>query len=203
MYQEVIFDLETQKFFDEIEGFDPALLGVSVLSMYVRTLDKSFNEIKGEMFSFFEDDLKESWEYFKKANRIIGFNSKRFDVPALKPYLPLELSKFPHFDILEHIKEANGRRVSLNSVAKETLGDHKADDPKNAIVYWQKRDKESLRKLRYYCEEDVRLTKEIYDYGLKNKKLIFKDYWNTIRTIDFNFDYPITIKSEEAQTSLF
>jgi len=203
MYQEVIFDLETQKFFDEIEGFDPALLGVSVLSMYVRTLDESFKEIKGEMLSFFEDDLKTTWDYFKNANRIIGFNSKHFDVPALKPYLPIELSIFPHFDILEHIREANGRRVSLNSVAKETLGDHKADDPKNAIIYWQKRDKESLKKLKYYCEEDVRLTKEIYDYGFQNKKLIFKDYWNTVRTIDVDFSYPVIQKSESNQTSLF
>ena len=203
MYQEVIFDLETQKFFDEIEGFDPSLLGVSIASMYVRTLDESFKEIKGEMISFFEEDLKSTWDFFKNADRIIGFNSKRFDVPALKPYLPIELTKFPHFDILEHIKEVNGKRVSLNSIAKETLGDNKADDPRNAILYWQKRDKESLRKLRYYCEEDVRLTKEIYDYGMKNKKLIFKDYWNTLRTIDVNFEYPIIKKSEEAQTSLF
>src|SRR3989344_8252100 len=113
MYQEEIFDLETQKFFDEIAGSDPAMLGVSVLSMYVRTLDSNFKEIKGEMISFFEDEVPKSWGYFKNASRIIGFNSKHFDVPALKPYLPLELIKIPHLDILEHVKEVNGRRVSL------------------------------------------------------------------------------------------
>ncbi len=203
MINEIIFDLETQKFFDEIEGFDPALLGVSVLSMYVRTLDDSFLEVKGEMISFFENDLAKSWDYFNNATRIIGFNSKRFDVPALKPYLPAELIRLSHFDILEHIKEANGRRVSLNSVAKETLGDHKADDPANAILYWKKKDEESLKKLKFYCEEDVRLTKEIYDYGLKNKKLIFKDYWNTVREIEVDFSYPKTEIKEEVQASLF
>ncbi len=203
MYQEVIFDLETQKFFDEIEGSDPADLGVSILSMYVRTLDSDFNEIKGEMHSFFEDDLIKSWDYFKNANRIIGFNSKHFDVPALKPYLPIEITKILHLDILEHVREENGRRVSLNAIVKETLGDHKADDPANAILYWQKRDEVSLAKLKFYCEEDVRLTKEIYDYGLKNKKLIFKDYWNTVRTIDVDFSYPVVEVKKEAQTSLF
>lgn len=197
MYNEVIFDLETQRFFDEIEGFNPADLGVSVLSLYFRTLDKDFNEIKGspdgeagEMISFFEDEVSKSWEIFKKADRIIGFNSKRFDVPALKPYLPIELTKLPHLDILEEIKEINGKRVSLNAIVKETLGSNKADDPANAIIYWQKRDKESLKKLKFYCEEDVRLTKEIYDYGLKNKKLMFKDYWNDVKTIDVDFSYP-------------
>lgn len=203
MYDEVIFDLETQKFFDEIEGFDPAKLGVSILSMYIRTLDENFQEVKGEMISFFEDDLSKSWEYFRNANRLIGFNSKRFDVPALKPYLPTELTKLPHLDILEQVKDVNGKRVSLNAIVKETLGDHKADDPRNAIIYWQKRDKESLRKLKFYCEEDVRLTKEVYDYGLKNKTLKFKDYWNDIKTIDVDFSYPKLEKKEEEQTSLF
>lgn len=196
MYQEVIFDLETQKFFDEIEGFDPSDLGVSVLSFYIRTLDKDFKEVKGEMISFFEDKVPKAWEYFKNADRIIGFNSKRFDVPALKPYLPLELTKLPHLDILEHVKEVNGKRVSLNAIVKETLADNKADDPANAIIYWQKHDEASLAKLKFYCEEDVRLTKEVYDYGLKNKKLHFKDFWNDAKTIDVDFSYP-EIKSKK------
>lgn len=203
MYEEVIFDLETQKFFDDIEGTDPADLGVSILSMYVRTLDHNFKEIKGEMISFFESDLQKSWEYFKKASRIIGFNSKHFDVPCLRPYLPIELTKIPHLDILEVVRDVNGKRVSLNAIAKETLGDHKADDPRNAIVYWQKKDEESLRKLKFYCEEDVRLTKEVYDYGLKNKKLSFKDYWNDLKTIDVDFSYPVVDKPQEEQVSLF
>ena len=203
MHTEVIFDLETQKFFDEIEGFDPADLGVSILSLYTRTLDKDFKEIKGKMISFFEDEVSKAWEYFKNADRIIGFNSKRFDVPALKPYLPIELTKLPHLDILEHIREVNGKRVSLNAIVKETLGDNKADDPANANIYSQKRDEESLKKLKFYCEEDVRLTKEVYDYGLKNKKLHFKDFWNDTKTIDIDFSYPKEEKTLEEQTSLF
>ncbi len=203
MYEEVIFDLETQKFFDEIEGSDPADLGVSILSMYVRILDENFCEIKGEMISFLEEDLGKSWEYFKSATRIVGFNSKHFDVPALKNYLPLELTKIPHLDILEHVKEANGKRVSLNAIVKETLGDSKADDPRNAITYWSKHDEESLKKLKFYCEEDVRLTKEVYDYGLKNKTLKFKDYWNDIKTIEVDFSYAVFAKTQEQQTSLF
>ncbi|MDO8340993.1 MAG: ribonuclease H-like domain-containing protein [Candidatus Woesebacteria bacterium] len=201
---EVIFDLETQKFFDEIGTFDPAKLGVSVLSLYRRTVDYLNNEIDGEMISFWENDLKKTWDIFNKADRIIGFNSKRFDVPALKPYLPAELAKLPHFDILEHVKEVNGRRVSLNSIAGQTLGKGKIDDPRNAITYWAKHDEKSLAKLKKYCEEDVILTRDIYDFGLKNKKLIFKDYWNTIRSIEVDFSYPKIIeKPKEDQGSLF
>ncbi len=203
MYTEVIFDLETQKFFDEIEGSDPADLGVSILSMYVRTLDENFKEVKGEMISFFEEDLEKAWEYFKKADRIVGFNSKHFDVPALKNYLPIELTKIPHLDILEIVRAVNGKRVSLGAIANGTLGDHKADDPRNAIAYWAKHDEESLKKLKFYCEEDVRLTTEVLDYGLKNKTLTFKDYWNDIKTIEVDFSYPKIETPAEVQDSLF
>lgn len=198
---EVIFDLETQRFFDEVN--DPTQFGVSVLSLYTRTLDENFNEISGQMLSFFEEDVEKSYEYFKNANRIIGFNSKRFDVPVLKPYLPIEFQKFNHFDILEHIKEVNGKRVSLNAVAKETLGQHKVDEGGNAIIYWQKHDEESLRKLKYYCEEDVRITKEVYDYGRKNMKLRFKDFWNDLKEIDVDFSYPELQVEEDNQGILF
>lgn len=204
-FTEIIFDLETQRFFDDVATPDPSLFGVSVLSLYFRKLDQNFNEIEGEMLSFFEKDVPKAWEYFKDANRVIGFNSKRFDVPVLKPYFPSELLKLPHFDILEHIKEINGKRVSLNAVAKETLGQHKVDEGGNAIKYWQKGDEESLAKLKYYCEEDVRITKEIYDFGLKNMKLRFKDYWNTFREIDVDFSYPPleTETKDDSQGSLF
>lgn len=210
MFNEVIFDLETQKFFDEIEGFDPANLGVSILSMYVRSLDENFKEIKGppageasKMISFFEEDLSKAWEIFKKADRIVGFNSKHFDIPALKNYLPAELTKISHLDILEVVRGAFGKRVSLGAIANGTLGDLKADDPRNAITYWAKHDEESLEKLKFYCEEDVRLTTEVLDYGLKNKTLTFKDYWNDIKTIDVDFSYPVIQKPQEEQTSLF
>ena len=42
---EVIFDLETKKFFDETGNFDPSGLGVSIVSVYRRELDADFKEI--------------------------------------------------------------------------------------------------------------------------------------------------------------
>lgn len=215
MYEEAIFDLETQKFFDDISEsadgrgkFDATKLGASIVSVYTRTLDENFNETKGRLTSFWEDDLTGLWEIFKNVDRLIGFNSIKFDAAVLKPYADFDLTILPHFDVLEHVRIANGKRVSLNSIAGETLGKGKVDDPKNAIIYWRKKDKESLRLLQRYCEEDVILTKEIYDYGLKNKKLKFKDYWNTVREIDVDFSYTNEEiqkkrKPAEEQVSLF
>ena len=53
---EVIFDTETKKFFDEIEGFDPSNLGVSIASLYIREVDENLKEVKGEMKSFWTDE---------------------------------------------------------------------------------------------------------------------------------------------------
>jgi len=193
---EVIFDCETKKFFDAIEEYDPSKLGVSLLSLYVRE-----NGQEGEMISFWESELDKAWEYFQKADRIIGFNSIGFDVPALSPYSPSYFSRLPHFDILTHIRESQGKRVSLDALAKATLGKGKTDSGENAILYWQKGDKESLVKLKKYCEADVAITRDLYDFGFKNGFLRFIDFWNEEREVKVDFSYPL--KDPNEQNSLF
>ena len=96
---EVFFDVETKKFFDETGTYDPGDLGISIVSVYLRTIDDQLNEIHGQITSFWEDDFAKMWPIFESAKRIIGFNTKRFDIPALRPYAPSHFPKLPHFDI--------------------------------------------------------------------------------------------------------
>jgi DEAD/DEAH box helicase domain-containing protein len=199
---EIIFDTETKKFFDEVEGNDPSKLGVSITSVYSRTLDENFNEIEGKMQSFWEEDFNEMFKLFEKADRIIGFNSIGFDVPALSPYLPLYWPKLPHFDILNEIKKVEGKRMSLDSLAKATLGTTKNDSGVNAIKYWNESSKESLAKLKKYCEMDVEITRKVYDFAMKNNVLKYIDFWNETHEIKLDFSYPKKTDSEN-QGSLF
>ena len=201
MYKEVMFDLETQRFFDEIDDNDPAKLGVSIISLYVRTLNQDFKEIEGQMFSYWENELDHVFPHFQLANRIIGFNSISFDTPVLQAYTTLPLSKLNHFDILDKVKEVHGRRVKLNSIAKSTLGHEKNDHGANAIKYWNEKTPRSLAKLKKYCEMDVAITRDIYDYARENGKLKFIDHWNTPRIIEVDFSYPKP--PSESQASLF
>ena len=187
---EVIFDTETKKFFDDESGFDPSKLGVSVVSVYTRKLDEDLKELEGVMQSFWESDFEKMFKLIEGADRIIGFNSKGFDVPALSPYLPPHWEKLPHFDILDEIKIAIGKRVSLDSLAKATLGSKKSDSGENAIKYWLEHSKESLEKLRKYCEMDVEITKNIYDHVLHNGKLKYIDFWNETHEVKLDFSYP-------------
>jgi DEAD/DEAH box helicase domain-containing protein len=201
MHFEVIFDLETKKLFRDIKGDNPADLGVSVVSLYSRKIDDNFNETEGTLQSFWEADFEKMWPLFQKADRIIGFNSIGFDVPALSPYANFPFGKLPHFDIIQKVKEAFGKRISLDAIAKETLDREKTDTGLNAVYYWEKGDKQSLKKLQKYCEEDVLITKDIYDYGSKQGELLFKDKWNTLRKLKVDFAYPK--QKEGKQVGLF
>lgn len=200
-YFEVIFDTETKTFFKDEDGFDPSKFGVSITSVYSRTLDENFKELEGKMESFWEKDFNEMFKLFEKADRIVGFNSIGFDVPALSPYLPAHWPKLKHFDILAEIKRVENKRTSLNSIAKATLNSHKNDEGGNAILYWEKGDMESLAKLKTYCEMDVAITRDIYDHTFRNKFLKYIDFWNEIHEVKLDFSYPI--EEPQLQTSLF
>ena len=199
---EVIFDTETKKFFDEFTGYDASKLGVSITSVYFRTLDENLKEIEGKMQSFWERDFGEMFKLFEKADRIIGFNSIGFDVPALSPYLPSHWPKLKHFDILAEIKKVEGKRMSLDSLAKATLSSTKNDSGENAIKYWNEGTPEALAKLKKYCEMDVALTRDIYDFAIKNKYLKYKNFWNEINEVKLDFSYP-QISTSILQNSLF
>ena len=202
IFKEVFFDVETKRWFSDIEERDPSQLGVSICSVYSRKVNENFKEIKGEMKSFWENELSQMWSIFQEADRVIGFNSIYFDVPALKPYSPISFPKLPHFDIMAEIKKVIGRRISLDALAKPTIDKYKIDAGENAIIYFDKGDKKSLDKLKKYCEEDVVLTRDLYDYALKNKELKFLDKWNTLRTVKIDFSYPKD-SINNSQVSLF
>ncbi len=134
MYREVFFDTETEKLFNEISTDDPSRLGLSIVSCYVRELDLHFQEREGKLLSFWVSELDGLWNLLQRANRVIGFNSLRFDVPVLQPYAPFPLISLAHFDIFDKVKNVLGRRASLNALAQDTLGRSKSDSGRNAVL---------------------------------------------------------------------
>lgn len=203
MIDEVIFDCETKKLFNEIGTTDPGDLGVSIVSLYVRTVDDTQREISGKLLSFWDTEIPEMWEHFRKAKRIIGFNSIRFDVPALARVSPKDFPSFPHFDIMKMVRDVLGFSLGLDHLSKHSIGTGKSDVGTNAVVYWNKHDAESLAKLKSYCEADVLLTRDLYDFGVREKKLNYLDKWNTLREIPVDFSYPKDIIDASRQIGLF
>lgn len=208
MYREVIFDIETKKLFDQIEDRQRIEdLGVSVVSAYRRVLDDSYMEIEGEMASFWDEGMQgrrklgELWEWLVNADRVIGFNSIKFDAPVLNPHMEGDVMRLKHFDILEKVRGVLGHRLSLDALAKETLGETKMANGLAAVDWWQAGDEESLEKLQRYCEMDVEVTKRLYDVGLREGRLKYMSKWNEPKEIEVDFSYPK--KEDESQLGLF
>ena len=160
---QIVLDLETKHTFDEVDGRKPELLGVSLVGIYrYRTQDyKAYTEHE---FVELENELGQ-------CSRIIGFNIRRFDVPVLKPHLnKLDLGKIPCFDLMEDIENKLGHRISLESASRGTFGLGKSGSGLDAIVYYRQGE---MEKLKQYCLDDVRLTKDLYEFGKQEGKIYY------------------------------
>jgi len=126
----------------------------------------------GEYSYYFREDLPKLWPILERADQLVGFNSDTFDIPLLNRYYPGDLAHMRSLDLLSEVQKVLGRRIRLQSLAEATLGRGKSGDGAKAGEWWKAGQKEEVAK---YCVEDVRLTRELYDYALKNGKLKYKD----------------------------
>ena len=75
------------------------------------------------------------------------------------------------WDIMKSVKEALGFRLKLGDLAEATLDNvTKSADGLQAIRWWREGKIDEIKK---YCEQDVRVTKEIYDFGKQNNQLFY------------------------------
>lgn len=162
--RKLAFDIETKNTFQEAGSNNPADLDASVVCVYDYETD--------QYGSYLEKDFKDIWPIIEKADMLIGFNSDHFDIPLLNKYYPGDLTKIKSLDLLKEIKDSLGRRIKLDTVAEATLGKKKIGHGLEAITWWKNGE---IDKIIKYCLEDVKITKEIYDYALKNGSLRYKD----------------------------
>ncbi len=160
----VVFDIETSNIFSDVGKRDPSLLDISVVGLY----DSSTDSYQ----SFIQEEFSKMWPIFEKADLIIGFNSEHFDMPLLNKYYQGDLTQIPHLDILKEIRDTFGRRMKLDQIAEGTLGTNKSSNGLQAVTWWKKGE---VEKVRQYCLDDVKITKEVYDYAVKHNLLKFKE----------------------------
>ncbi len=192
MLNKIVLDLETQKSFQEVGGFGKNhLLKVSVAGVY------SYQQNK--YFCFHEDQLYRLGEMLAEADLIIGYNIINFDYHVLQPYLNFKLHEIPSLDMLQEVEKLIGHRVKLDNLAQMTLGVGKSGDGLQALKYWKLGQIEELKK---YCLDDVRITKDLYDYISTYGKCLYKDYFET-KEIQLKFSEPVARKPVAYQASLF
>lgn len=173
----IVLDIETQNLFSDVGGKENLnKLSLSIAGVFSYT-DNSF-------LTFTESEMPAFENLIQKNDLIIGFNIDHFDLPVLQKYLSIDLKKVRTLDIMNEIVGTMGHRVSLDDLVSNTLGKRKSANGLMAVQYWREGKVDELKK---YCIDDVRLTRDLYEYGLKNGEIKF-----TAR--DANLPYTKTIK---------
>jgi DEAD/DEAH box helicase domain-containing protein len=162
--KKIVFDIETKNLFSDVGSNDPSALDISVVCIYDYGRDV--------YESYLEKDFGKLWPVLENADLLIGYNSDHFDIPLLNKYYPGDLTKIKSLDILGEIKSSYGRRMKLDQIAEGTFGIHKSGNGLDAVVWWKAGEIEKIIK---YCIDDVKITKDVYEYAIKNNKLIFKE----------------------------
>ncbi|OGX06345.1 MAG: hypothetical protein A3G87_01715 [Omnitrophica bacterium RIFCSPLOWO2_12_FULL_50_11] len=190
----LVLDLETKRTFEEVGRNNLHKLGVSVVGVY--------DDLTGEYRAYEEAEIPDLEGRLKSAELVVGFNIRRFDFPVLAPYLFLSVDGLPVLDLMLEIEKVRGHRVSLHSVAQATLGAPKTGHGIEAIELFRGGRMEELKR---YCLNDVKLTREIYDFGCSENRVFFisnRD-WKKYE-IPVNWKEPETVKKGVSfPTSLF
>ena len=175
MSKEVVLDIET----DGLIGPNNAMPKITLIGVYFYETD--------EYASYLEHQLAELWPRLERAGRIIGYNTKGFDYPVMNSYYPGDFLTFPSLDLLEVIRDSLGFRVKLDDVAQATLGIGKSGHGLQALEYFKKGE---FDKLRDYCLMDVKITKEVYDYGRDKGEVYYQDRSGAKKTVKVDFRIP-------------
>jgi hypothetical protein len=177
----VVLDVETQHTFHEFS--DPKKLKVTVAVLY----DYKNNSLS----SFFRKDLTRFFSILESASYVIGYNINSFDLQVLQAYYPGDVTHFKTFDILEDIRRILGKRLALNDVVYATLGKRKSGHGLQAIELYKEG---KLEELKNYCMDDVKLTQELFDYGIRNNNIF---YLNENGKMEIKVDWGKYLKEEK------
>lgn len=154
----LVIDIETEKDFREVGGKQNMhLLGVTVVGAYQYANDV-FYAYEKEEFSQLEG-------VFASTQLLIGFNIRHFDIPVLQPHTKFDLGQLEVLDLMDDVERALGFRMGLDNLSRATLGVGKSGVGLEAIDWWREGKKD---KVKEYCLQDVRLTRDLYEFGKKN-----------------------------------
>jgi DEAD/DEAH box helicase domain-containing protein len=127
----------------------------------------------GEYKAYLKDELAQLWPLMERADLLIGYNSDHFDIPILNKYYSGDLTKIKSVDLLKEIKNVLGRRLKLDNIAEATLGKKKSGNGLEAQKWWARGE---FEKVKAYCLDDVKITKELYDHAKKHGILKYLDF---------------------------
>ena len=169
----VFFDVETQNTLQEVGGHYPERLKVSMAVTY-NTSDAAFHY-------FTEVQMPALVAELRATDLVVGYNLYGFDYPVVQQYTSeVQLAKLPTVDMMAVLEKQLGHRIGLDAVATATLGVNKSADGLQAVRWWrQGRFKEIIA----YCQQDVEVTRRVYEFGKLNRYVQFYDKSYRLRKV--------------------
>jgi DEAD/DEAH box helicase domain-containing protein len=169
----VVFDLETQFLADEVGGWDnTAAMKVSVAVLW-SVKDQAFRQ-------YTEGQVPALIARLKQADLVVGFNHVKFDYGVLAGYPGGEglVGQTRNLDLLLEVTKTLGRRLKLDSLAQATLKASKSADGLQAVAWWREG---RLAELLAYCQQDVAVTRDLWEFGKKYGYLLYEDKQGLMR----------------------
>lgn len=143
---------------------DPTVLELTVVGVH-DSADDSYH-------CYTQEELGSLWPLLEKADMLVGYNSDHFDIPILNKYYAGDLTKIKSLDLLKEVKAVLNRRLRLGNLAEATLGYGKSGNGLEAVKWWEAGE---VEKVKAYCLDDVRITKELYEYARKHGALKYRE----------------------------
>jgi DEAD/DEAH box helicase domain-containing protein len=160
----LFFDLETLRSADDVGGWQ------NIRDMGL-ALGVVFDSATGELRTYLEEDADRLADDLLAADRVVGFNSDRFDLTVLEGYVGKKIRGVRSLDLLVEVRGKLGKRLSLAHLVGETLGVGKSADGLQSLR-WVKQGRFDL--IERYCRDDVVLTTALWAHGRERGYVLFK-----------------------------
>jgi len=160
-----VLDLETRRSAQEVGGWHRAdLMGVSCVVVY--------DSASGDFRDYLQEDVPRLVGDLVEFDLVVGFNILKFDYAVLGGLSRFDFTSLPTLDILGNIHETLGYRLSLDHLARETLGEAKSASGMQALAWWKQG---RIADIIAYCRQDVAVTRDLFLFGLRHGHLIFRN----------------------------
>jgi DEAD/DEAH box helicase domain-containing protein len=160
-----VLDLETCRSAQEVGGWHRAgEMGVSCAVLYDSAAER--------FLTFTAQEIPSLIGHLVEFDLVVGFNIIRFDYAVLSGCSRFDFRSLPTLDMLVEVRKRLGYGLSLEHLARETLGERKGGNGLQALKWWKEGRMDLIVE---YCTKDVALTRDLYLYGLENGYLLFRN----------------------------